>query len=298
MGRFFYFKGLICEKTKDCSLSGYFSNPKTHDLVLKLKDSLNKEKRDLIYTVVKKGNELSLCNMGKSSSPLIEENYLPNVIRDFNYVIKSFSKDPPNGRIAILNGEPGTGKSFLIKSFVSKLEMQFIILPPNLIDAVDKPEFLPLLIETKKQYEKPICLIIEDGDICLVPRKNDNISIISALLNMSDGILGSLLDIKMIVTTNAQIKDMDGAILRPGRLCKNINVGPLPYEQANKIYQRLKNESLEYRKYYTLAEIYELANSIEGNLSQLEPRKSIGFTSEPLNSNKDSGKIFNKRIGF
>jgi ATP-dependent 26S proteasome regulatory subunit len=141
-------------------------------------------------------------------------------------------------------------------------------------------------------------MIIEDGDVCLVPRKNDNISTIASLLNLSDGILGSIIDIKMVISTNADIKDMDQAIMRPGRLCKNIHVGPLPYEQANQVYRRLmKSEDvkLEYKKLYTLAEIYDITNNA-GNTSHSynagQNRRVIGFSS----SREDA--VMNKKIGF
>jgi ATP-dependent 26S proteasome regulatory subunit len=128
-------------------------------------------------------------------------------------------------------------------------------------------------------------MIIEDGDACLVPRKSDNMSTISSLLNLSDGIMGSIIDIKMIISTNADIKEMDQAIMRPGRLCRNICVGPLPYEQANKIFIRLMNKDdskLEYRKYYTLAEIYAKANNFDSSAeyqNQFSSKRTIGFAS-------------------
>lgn len=120
----------------------------------------------------------------------------------------------------------------------------------------------------------PIVLILEDADQCLVPRAADNISSISSLLNLSDGILGSLLDIRIIATTNAKQEKMDQAILRDGRLSKRIEVNALEYDQANHIFQRLtqsknalpmKDQRSEmYPKQnskYTLAEIYKLARS-------------------------------------
>jgi len=56
----------------------------------------------------------------------LKKNYLPEVIEDIEYVIKSFSKTPPGGRIAILNGEPGTGKTHLIRSFLSRMGLYFL----------------------------------------------------------------------------------------------------------------------------------------------------------------------------
>jgi len=209
------------------------------------------------------------------------------VLEDMEYVISSFKKSPPNGRIAIMNGEPGTGKTHLVRALLKELDCVFLIVPSNLIDSLDKPEFMPLLLNVKNEHEKPIIMVIEDGDVCLVPRKADNISTIASLLNLSDGILGSIIDIKMIITTNAEIKDMDQAIMRPGRLCRNITVGPLPYDQANRRYQQLTNSNgkLDYQKFYTLAEIYNAANNVDGvprtTSTHQTNRRVIGFSSAP-----------------
>jgi ATP-dependent Zn protease len=160
---------------------------------------------------------------------------------------------------------------------------------------------MPLLLDIKDNHEKPIIMIIEDGDICLVPRKNDNISSITSLLNLSDGILGTIMDIKMIISTNADIEEMDQAILRPGRLCKNIHVGSLEYEQANRVYRRLMQKedvSLEFRKRYTLAEIYDKFNNIDlENASKSQVKQVIGF-GMPLQESPDRTLNSAKKIGF
>jgi len=290
--------------TKNCVIVGQTIDPKLIDMAALIKkDYLTSVKNNLVYTIIKTSSGLEISNMGDGSSELIKENYRPEVLEDLNYVIAAFGKSPPNGRICILNGEPGTGKTYLIRSILKQLDAMFLIVPSNLIDALDKPEFIPLLSSIKRDHQKPIILIIEDGDICLVPRKNDNISAIASLLNLSDGILGAMIDIKMIISTNASIKSMDEAIMRPGRLCRNIYVGPLEYEQANTLYHKLMKSTevnLERRPHYTLAEVYAAFNNIG-----LEPTKSnqhnhthkvIGFSNDrdlTINSHKDS-----RTIGF
>ncbi len=47
-------------------------------------------------------------------------------------------------------------------------------------------------------------LIVEDADECLVQRGSDNMSTIASVLNISDGILGSILDVRVLATTNAE----------------------------------------------------------------------------------------------
>jgi len=292
------------KKSKTISISGHYLNNTLKEVAALIeKEFVTKVKSNLIFSIIKDATGLRITNMGDGSSPLIRENYHPEVLDDLDFVVSSFKKNPPNGRICILNGEPGTGKTHLVRAMLRELDAVFLIVPSNLIDSLDKPEFMPLLLSVKNEHEKPIVMVIEDGDICLVPRKNDNISTIASLLNLSDGILGAIIDIKMIITTNAEIKDMDKAIDRPGRLCRNITVGPLPYDQANKVFQRLTNGSpnLDYQRFYTLAEIYNIANNIGNPLpSKHNPqfKRSIGFVQRGEDRKEERDLTVNKKMGF
>jgi hypothetical protein len=232
----------------------------------------------------------SVLRTGFSVRPLpAEEYYGFTLTGDGRYLLDDFTVTH------------NTGKTHLIRSILMRLDCVFLIVPSNMIDSLDKPEFMPLLLDIKDNHEKPIIMIIEDGDICLVPRKNDNISSITSLLNLSDGILGTIMDIKMIISTNADIEEMDQAILRPGRLCKNIHVGSLEYEQANRVYRRLMQKedvSLDYRKRYTLAEIYDIFNNIDlENASKSQVKQVIGF-GMPLQESPDRTLNSAKKIGF
>lgn len=282
-------KGYICvhygKKEKTISMDTWAVDPKLIVFFKKLEtDFVSKIKKNLVFSIIRTATGLDIKNLGNGHSPLIEENYNPKVLEDLNYVVETFKKDPPPGRIAILNGEPGTGKTHLIRSMLSQIDCVFLIIPSNMIDSLDKPEFLPLLTGVKEKHEKPIILIIEDGDVCLVPRRGDNISTIASLLNLSDGIVGSLIDIRVVISTNAFINEVDEAILRPGRLCKQIHVGPLPFDRANKVFQRLmadEKATLDYRKEYTLAEIYDRFNNRDSELvvHHTFTKRAIGFSS-------------------
>lgn len=272
------------KKTKTISFSAGYLDQKIGELIDELeKEYITKTKKNLIFSIIQTSSGLEARSLGDGSSPLITDNYLPEVLEDINYVIDVFKKAPPPGRICILNGEPGTGKTHLIRSILMQLDCVFLIIPSNLIDSMDKPNFMPLLLSIKDQHEKPIVMVIEDGDTCIVPRKSDNISAISSLLNLSDGILGSIMDIRMIISTNAAIKEVDEAIKRPGRLCKQIHVGPLGYEQANKVYKRLmadESVKLDYKKLYTLAEVYSIFNNKDAPIQSIPvPKRVIGFAS-------------------
>lgn len=273
----------VWSSNKEASFELIYLDPKFKELISKFKEFVSKNKASLIYAITSDSDGLSLQNVGDASCPLVEENYTESVIKDIKFVIESFNKKDPSGRICILNGVPGSGKTTLIRSMLSQLDCINVIIPANLVDSLDKPSLVPLLLNTKASYNKPIIMIIEDGDICLVPRQNDNISAVTSLLNLSDGILGSMLDIKIIISSNAEIHNMDKAIMRPGRLCKNISVNHLTYDHALKVYNRLINVDpdddtgdLRRGQKYTLAELYDLANNKE-SIVKHSKSTSIGF---------------------
>ena len=70
-------------------------------------------------------------------------------------------------------------------------------------------------------------------------RDKDNINSVQSLLNLGDGILGSLLDLRIVATTNAHELHLDEAISRPGRLSKMLEVGPLDIHTARSVFSRL-----------------------------------------------------------
>jgi SpoVK/Ycf46/Vps4 family AAA+-type ATPase len=73
---------------------------------------------------------------------------------------------------------------------------------------------------------KPTILILEDADDALIAR-DQNLGAkasLAAMLNLSDGILGAVLDLRIIATTNQKIENVDNAILRPGRLLERMGL--------------------------------------------------------------------------
>ncbi len=87
--------------------------------------------------------------------------------------------------------------------------------------------------------KEPTVLVIEDADHCLSPRDKDNLNAISALLNLSDGIIGSLLDLRVVATTNVKDEEIDPALFRKGRLSAHVNIKNLSEEQARKVWRNI-----------------------------------------------------------
>lgn len=195
-----------------------------------------------IFAIVKQGQHLSLSSIGDASVPLVAGNYTAKVMEDYKFVIKDLQSDVPSGRITILEGEPGSGKTHIVRAMLTEVpDAMFVLVDPSMVATLAGPELLPLLTTYKNSYAMsgPIVLVLEDADRCLVTRGENNINSIQSLLNLGDGILGSLLDIRIVATTNAQKMEMEAAILRPGRLSRRLEVGALDLETARGVFSRL-----------------------------------------------------------
>lgn len=231
------------------------------------------EKRGHVYAIVRNGMHLSLSSIGNAGIPLVEGNYTPKVMEDYRYAIKDLKSESPSGRVVIMKGTPGTGKTHLVRAMLLEVpDAMFVLISPDVVKNLAGPELLPLLMNYRGGHTGPIVLLLEDADKCLVSRETDkeDISSIQAILNLGDGILGSMLDLRIIATTNASEFKMDPAILRKGRLSKMLDVTPLDFNTARSVFTRLlpevkelpevlQKENPHNRLQITLAEVYALA---------------------------------------
>lgn len=240
-----------------------------------------KTNKGKIFSLISLKNGLSYASVGTAKLPLIEDNYTDGVVSDIEYIIENLQCKTPVGRIIIFSGEPGTGKTHLIRSIMEEVQKAtFIIIPPGMVSSLTGPELMSFFIQYKAHFLSPIVLVIEDADMCLTERASDNMSLISGLLNISDGIVGNLMDVRIIATTNVEMKDIDSAILRPGRLLKKVNLTKLSAGKATNVYRRLvdKWDAPAIEKPMTLAEVYFKAKE-SGELKVESVKQPIGFNS-------------------
>jgi hypothetical protein len=228
------------------------------------------EKKGHIYAIVRQGMHLSLSSIGNAGIPLVPDNYTQKIQDDYSFVIKDLNSESPSGRIVIMRGPAGTGKTHLIRAMLLQVpDAMFVLISPEVVTNLAGPELLPLLMNYRGAATGPIVLVLEDADRCLVTRAGENMSLIQSLLNLGDGILGSLLDIRIVATTNADELNLDKAITRPGRLSKMLDVNSLDPLTAQQIFRRLLpdakfpveiNGSTNPKDFkVTLAEVYSLA---------------------------------------
>ena len=195
-----------------------------------------------VYAIIYSGGRLSMSNLGNAGVPLVEKNYTDKVMADYKYVIEDLNSSYPSGRLCIMEGVPGTGKTHLVRAMLNEVEKgMFVLVPPDMVKNLGGPELLPLLMQYHNYHSGPIILILEDADKCLITRANGeaDTSVIQSILNLGDGIMGSMLDIRIIATTNAKKFEMDAAVLRRGRLSRQIQVGPLDEKSAIRAFKNL-----------------------------------------------------------
>ena len=141
-----------------------------------------------------------------------------------------------NNRIALLHGEPGSGKTNYIKYLLNQLpSVRKIYIPPCYVEALSDPAFLGFI----KQYSNSL-LLIEDAEKVLISREQDETnSAMSIILNLSDGIMGSVLNFKMIATFNTSEDKIDAALKRRGRMFIKHFFEKLSKEKTKALYQKL-----------------------------------------------------------
>lgn len=153
--------------------------------------------------------------------------------------ILTFTNDENSKGLIILHGTPGSGKTNYIRWLTGKSKRSMIYIPPDMVPNLTKPTFLDFLLRNKG-----LTFIVEDGESTLVPRVGKDNSIVSTILNLTDGILGDALNCQFICTFNTEIENVDSALLRPGRLLVRHEFGMLSEEEANNYLKSIDSETV------------------------------------------------------
>lgn len=225
--------------------------------------------RQPVYSLAEGPQGVEIIEVGLAGQDFEDDNYEAETVEGFYSIAAELQRDNPIGRLVILEGSPGSGKTFLVRGLIHEvLDAIFVLVPPHLVDSLAGPQLVPMLVRARGMAgtNRPIVLVIEDADKALVPRDEGSLAAISALLNVSDGILGHALNIRVLCTTNATIDEIDSALLRPGRLSRHLHLGDLSPEKAKEVFMRLTNGEkgeLEFDKPTSLAQVYETIKALQ-----------------------------------
>jgi hypothetical protein len=232
----------------DTRVIGYATTPReAEDLVKRFSAVYQRppEPTGGMFHLIKSGREIS-----SEIVPLEAETVLAEETFRLHYGAEGWSwhKDYtaklnsiPHG-LTILEGPPGTGKTSYLRHLMGALR------------------------ETHRFY----FVVLEDSDGALMTRDSDNRAHVSAILNLSDGMLADFLRLQIICTINGRAADIDPALLRPGRLLCHQVFRLLGYAQASRLADRLGRQLAAVRD-YSLAEVFA------GNAQTESGRTRIGF---------------------
>lgn len=166
--------------------------------------------------------------------------------------------------LVLFHGQPGTGKTYYIRHLLRQMSAsrkKVIYMPPNMVDHLLNPNFMTFLSEQVKQWSMKgrFCvLLIEDAEPLLAKRQEGvRIQGVTNLLNLTDGIMNDMLNLQIICTFNVDLKKLDSALLRPGRLIARKEFKPLSVLDANLLAQRLGIDH-HFKKPASLGEIYAM----------------------------------------
>lgn len=237
-------------------------------------DYPEKQKEKTFYTIGSNSSGFTLEELTiktQLDSTILTYNYNDDFQNVHSEIDKLISNDERG--LVLLHGDPGTGKTTYIKYLIGAgYERKVVYIPPHLAQSIADPSFVTFVRE-----ELANCvLLIEDAETILRARDSEqvNISAVSNLLNISDGIIGDALNILIICTFNQNEKFIDSALLRKGRLKVKYEFRNLNTAKANKLLQRLGRDATVDQD-MSVANIYGIESN--PNMSKEVVRPSFGF---------------------
>ena len=148
-------------------------------------------------------------------------------------------------------------------------------MPPGLAGNMDSPNVANLLLRNRNTV-----FVIEDAEELLNSRDVGRNSSISMLLNLTDGLLGETLGIQIICTFNTNLKNIDKALLRKGRLLALYDFKPLAPVKAKILLNEIGVPGFSVSEAMTLADIFNTEDELYVHKNDNRPQ--IGFLSNAV----------------
>ena len=168
-----------------------------------------------------------------------------------------------NANILLLIGPPGTGKTTFIRGLLAHTQSSAVVTYDANI--LEKDFLFARFIESDESV-----MVLEDSDAFLKPRTDGN-TMMHRFLNVGDGLVTTK-GKKLIFSTNLpSIRDIDDALVRPGRCFDIVTFDLLSYDDAVKLANKLGVSIDEKKDKYSLAEIFHK------QVSAPKAKRTMGF---------------------
>lgn len=234
----------------------------------KVRDKLGKKKSPTFKILSRGGSDFYTEDININHFTVDVEKLYNDDFLEIHQIIHDSLQVETSGLI-LLHGQPGTGKTSYIKSLLSEHgSSKFIFVPNDFVNALLQPDFISFLITNKNAI-----LVIEDAEKVITSRDSTNQnSVVSTILQLTDGLFSDYLNIKIICTFNTSIDKIDKALLRKGRMIAFYEFKALSSQKSNKLLKSLGLEGDSTEK--TLAEIF---NFSKNGFEDKKDEQSIGF---------------------
>lgn len=180
--------------------------------------------------------------------------------------IVNFVKEDHPESLMLLHGVPGSGKSNLIKNLITECVDDVIYIPPSMVSVISQPAFVSFMLENRG-----CILLIEDAEEILSIDRNSGTQ---NILGMTDGFLRDCMKMRIICTFNCDLKKIDPALMRKGRLYYEYHFGKLSIKDGQRLSDHCELD-VKIQEEMTLAEIFN--HHKENTLKNSFEERTIGF---------------------